>query len=376
MDSDKAIEKFYNMLTNFAINHKIGVAVCAVLIFIFICILSYYYYLTDENFREFVRKWPYVLVFMGVFAPFGYFIHMQGLKNFKKIEIDIMNKFENWGAFVDSRISNEVSSIKKNVSDEVSNIKKNVKFIVHLSEMIDPFNRSCMEESRNIIFNGPKKVIYAIDWTPAGAWLSEDLLGYLAMQANWCASDSEREVHRIFVWDHIDNLERKMLAIHSMLGFHTYLANKEAVRKIAENKNHMRDVLFWDFPMKHDKNIDADADVRGVIINNIAIAGRVDEEIIGFRALNDPPGEMPRREQRKEHERIDAYKVMSAINVDEARGYARLFNSIKCCGAADNKGCLTGYFSSNYFSRNKLDLFEKSLSELEEVWAERQKKTA
>lgn len=94
--------------------------------------------------------------------------------------------------------------------------------------------------------------IYAIDWNSPYYWIQNDVLAYLATQASWRAHGNKREVYRFFVWDPWDietKLGEKMINVHLLLGFHTYLTTRKKALALLSPEQ-CRDILFWGDPQK------------------------------------------------------------------------------------------------------------------------------
>jgi hypothetical protein len=97
---------------------------------------------------------------------------------------------------------------------------------------------------------GPTTALLAVDLGGPTGWWTNDMLGYLALQVNWATRGQGRTVRRVFVWEpseYICLAGLKILSIHKLLGFETYLFPKPSYRRLIEKMKPLaREFLVWD----------------------------------------------------------------------------------------------------------------------------------
>lgn len=140
---------------------------------------------------------------------------------------------------------------------------ENKQIVVRLDMLVRPFNKDnliffsdifilkALTPSPNTTghrFHGGNAHIVAIDWSDPTSWLTDDMMTYLAMQATWLRKDLNRKVSRIFLVNDLEAVTARMLIIHSILGFETYVLNRNRISDSSFNEwgnEYRRDALFW-----------------------------------------------------------------------------------------------------------------------------------
>lgn len=242
-------------------------------------------------------------------------------------------------ASVAKRFTAFKSDVSTIIRAEVNALSDRVQFFVKVSDVARPIDSSSMHEFSKIMFSGPKKTIFAIDWNSGETWLSDDMLGYLAAQANWRAMEHGREIYRIFVWDRLDPLSKKLIDIHSMLGFHAFILSKAAAEATVPAP-FRRDVIFWDFDIGEGGYLDHSKTAN--------IAPVVAQEVFNKKILSYPDPDDHHQQPMfgiesplphgASFESQDAPKI-KGITLRSAVSYAKLFNVLRSCECHKGAQC-------------------------------------
>ena len=130
---------------------------------------------------------------------------------------------------------------------------------------IKPFNAYTLDRVHELLIpeirgcvlgeEGPCNLLLALDLGGPTSWWTNDMLGYLALQVNWVVRSPGRRVKRIFVWEPAEYISLpgiKIISIHKMLGFETYVFPKPCYRALMKKKEMrakkqlFREFLVWD----------------------------------------------------------------------------------------------------------------------------------
>jgi len=122
---------------------------------------------------------------------------------------------------------------------------------------IDYFESKHLAIAEEIIFpqngGGPSECLFALDSTPPSEWWTNNMLGYLALQARWSSESPERTVSRFFVWStcqFTSLVGMKIIQLHRLFGFETYIISQHCWDRIARrlniNKKFFHECLVWD----------------------------------------------------------------------------------------------------------------------------------
>ncbi len=121
-----------------------------------------------------------------------------------------------------------------------------------------PGNLEVFEELLNAV-GGPQEALIALDATDPLEWWSNDMLGYLALQAQWVMKKNCRTIKRVFVWDTPairSAAGSKLLWLHASFGFKTIICPKRIYSSRAVlsgfhgGKDLKREFLIWDNEME------------------------------------------------------------------------------------------------------------------------------
>ncbi len=176
--------------------------------------------------------------------------HFEQIKNTTNTNYSSMkDEFLNiWGEIFKN--NNEQWESFKKSRDIVINVKVTEifdhKHVVFLQDKLERAFPNIKEYIKNrYIVEVPDAHIYALDASNPKTWLTENMLCYLAIQAEWKSWDfrpkHERLISRIFVM-HPSNLNsiigKRIIIFHRLLGFDTYVvAMDEFKKKFHEIKN-------------------------------------------------------------------------------------------------------------------------------------------
>ncbi len=213
---------------------------------------------------------------------------------------------------------------------------KGAEVVIQLIPKMKPLNKVAIEVAQGIFLRNSgitgdnASRLYAIDWNTPDYWLRNDMLGYLAAQAQWqTKGNGLREVHRLFIWDRIDNIGEKILGIHCLMGFHTYVALRKSI-DIAGNveRDLMRDVLYWD----------GTAEATPIIVQDVA-AHLPGGRMVGYES---PLTVQDRAALEDDNDSSEITECMRGIDVGRMLSYHKVMQRLmqSCC-----------HFEGNYFSK-------------------------
>jgi len=102
--------------------------------------------------------------------------------------------------------------------------------------------------------NGPQNSLLALDATEPPEWWTNNMLGYLAIQARWVSRGVGRSLKRTFVWERSaigSPAGKKLLLMHHMFGFETFICPdyvyfKDILKNSKANDDQRREFLIWD----------------------------------------------------------------------------------------------------------------------------------
>jgi hypothetical protein len=123
--------------------------------------------------------------------------------------------------------------------------QKNWDLLINTRELvlhpeIDYFDPIHLGIAEQVIFpehGGPKTHILALDSTSPSEWWTNDMLGYLALQARWMMQQTGRNVSRFFVWNTCQfqsTAGMKIIQLHRLFGFKTYIISQQCWDRIAK----------------------------------------------------------------------------------------------------------------------------------------------
>lgn len=167
---------------------------------------------------------------------------------------------------ISEQLINHVESINQKVekvSDKVDSHLKQAKIVFETGiKDYDDEHLIALKKLLNSLDNKNVKKIYAIDNSDSIQWWSDTMTGYMALLANWKSKMADREVHRIFIYSKnelLSPLVTKTLALHSLMGFKTYVYSEEKFTKkfeefvntLTKPKIKKKEILIWEDPINN-----------------------------------------------------------------------------------------------------------------------------
>lgn len=216
---------------------------------------------------------------------------------------------------------------------------------------IQPFDPETLKEFEDLLHarSGPQHNLIALDATDPLEWWSNDMLGYLALQAKWVMEKDGRTIQRVFVWDTPairSPAGSKLLWLHAMFGFKTIICHKAAYysKKVISGphgrKQLQREFLIWDNE------------------NNASAATLKSGAVFGFESVwTTDTTELQRKDCRKKGK-----SVFRHIKDKPDATYRVQFRNIEAEASAGNSKILVLSNLTSEEIQSKLETFGKTLT--------------